>query len=147
MSCSPSVEVGFPSPTHASMEAEQRRFGSQGEVSRFATFVRGDWGSLLLQRPQLPSNSVTDALDWTPSSNELGGPNHWRSRRELSCAIWTEFLVCLPARRRLVALWEDFPDEVQSHQPVVPFQLDHEAVLHNLRIARRGAALGPSGMV
>ena len=53
--------------------------------------------------------------------------------------------MCFPARRRLVALWEDFPDEVQSHQPVVPFQLDHGAVLHNLRIARR-AAPGPSGM-
>ena len=59
MSCSPSVEVGFPSPTHASVEAEQRRFGSQGQVPRFAAFVRGDWGSLFFQRPQLPSASPT----------------------------------------------------------------------------------------
>ena len=49
-------------------------------------------------------------------------------------------------RRRLVALREDLPEEVQSHQLVVPFQLDHEAVLQNLRNARRGAAPGPSGM-
>ena len=48
-------------------------------------------------------------------------------------------------RRRLVALREDLPDEVQSHQPVVPFQLGHEAMLQNLRSARR-AAPGPSGM-
>ena len=30
---------------------------------------------------------------------------------------------------RLVALREHFPDEVQSHQPVVPFGLDLTAVL------------------
>ena len=44
-------------------------------------------------------------------------------------------------RSRFVALREHLPEE-----PLVPFELDHEAVLQNLRSARRGAALGPSGM-
>ena len=48
--------------------------------------------------------------------------------------------------RRLVALREHLPEEVRFHQPLVPFELDHEEVLQNLRSARRDAAPGPSGM-
>ena len=41
---------------------------------------------------------------------------------------------------------EPLPDEVISHIPGRPFDLDEQLLSSNLRSARRGAAAGPSGM-
>ena len=49
------------------------------------------------------------------------------------------------ARRPPVAR-DPLPDDVLSHQPEVPFSLEQDRLLRNLRVSRRGGAAGPSGM-
>ena len=41
---------------------------------------------------------------------------------------------------------DEVPAEILEHMPDVPFQLDEQKFLTNLRNSRRGAAAGPSGM-
>ena len=130
---------------------------------RFDAFARGDWGSLLSQSEEAAKSaaairqrsqrtrvdSVEQRAERAQSLAELGELSSARLALDgASCAPRNEqtLRALRDPRRRLVALREDLPDEVQSHQPVVPFELDHEAVLQNLRSARRGAAPGPSGM-
>ena len=130
---------------------------------RFAAFARRDWGSLLSQseeaaksaaairqrRQRTRVDSVEQRAERAQSLAELGELSSARLALDgASCAPRNEqtLRALRDPRRRLVALREHLPDEVQSHQPVVPFDLDHEAVLQNLRSARRGAAPGSSGM-
>ena len=136
------MEVVSPSPTHASVEAEQRRFGSQGEASRTVweigvpCFRRvrkppSPQPAIQQRRQRTRVDSIEQRAERAQSSAELGELSSARLALDgASCALRNEqtLRALRDPRRRLVALREDLPDEVQSHQPVVPFQLDHEAV-------------------
>ena len=50
----------------------------------------------------------------------------------------------IPTRRPPVAR-EPLPDDVQLHKPEVPFSLEQDRLLRNLRVSRRGGAAGLSG--
>ena len=129
---------------------------------RFAAFAREEWGFLFSQsgeaarfaaairqrRKRIRVDSIEQRVERAQSLAELGELSS--ARLALDGAFCTsrneQTLRALRDPRRLVEWREHLPDEVQSHQPVVRFELDHEAVLQNLRSARRGAAPGPSGM-
>ena len=48
--------------------------------------------------------------------------------------------------KRPPRLMDPVPPEIMSHTPRVPFALDSDKFLKNVRSAKRGAAAGPSGM-
>ena len=55
--------------------------------------------------------------------------------------------VALPRKRPpRTRVGDEVPAEILEHMPDVPFELDEQKFLTNLRKSRRGAAAGPSGM-
>ena len=126
---------------------------------RVAAFAKGV-GSLLSQseeatksataiRQRTRVDSVEQRAKRAQSLAELGELSSARLALDGACCAPRNELTLRALRdprRRLVALREHLPEGVRSHQPVVPFDLDHEAVLQNLRSARRSAAPGASGM-
>ena len=52
----------------------------------------------------------------------------------------------LPDTKRPDKLRDPIPQEVLEHVPTMPFELDENMFLKNLRSAKRGIAGGPSGM-
>ena len=132
-------------------------------VQRFEAFGRGEWASLIEASRRCDEEAAVsrrrrrrrgyDELERRAARAEmLVGLGELSSARQAlegaDLAPGTENTRRLLSDRnkRPPELLDPIPVEVANHVPPVPFALDEDRFYKNLRVAKRGAAGGPSGM-
>ena len=131
-------------------------------ISRFESFVRGDWGSLILASREC---STQAAVVRRRRSRRTGDNLEHRAARaevlvhmgELFSARQVEGAELAPGSRHTLDTLQDqtkrprearvpIPPPLANLRPRMPFALDGDILARNLRSAKRGPSGVPSGM-
>ena len=115
-------------------------------ISRFESFVRGDWGSLIMASREC---STQAAIVRRRRSRRTGDNLEHKALEGAELA---------PGSRHTLNTLQDqtkrprearvpIPPPLANLRPQVPFELDGDILARNLRSAKRGASGGPSGMI
>ena len=132
-------------------------------ITRFEHFAQGQWGSLIRdsmdaceiasrnrsRRTRRPVDNVAKRAERAQTLVMMGEVSAGRQALEgaaLAPGNMTTLNELRNPDRRPVQPIRELPREFREFQPEVPFKLDEHRFAQNVRSARRGAALGPSGM-
>ena len=132
-------------------------------ISRFESFVRGDWGSLILASRECSTQAVVvrrrrsrRGTMWSTGQHGLKcwctwescpqQDKRWRGQSWLR-GLATRWNTLQDQSRRPRDARVPVPPPLANFRPRVPFALDGDMLARNLRPAKRGASGGPSGMI
>ena len=149
------LEIDAVTPTHFAAPSTTGRFDCQGQVAPEVPIIaRGEWLMLL----EASGRCAEETAIARRRRRHLGDDVQKRAARaelkvalgELSSARQAlegeETQQLADESKRPPRLMDPVPPDIMHHTPLVPFALDTDKFLKNLRSAKRGAAPGPSGM-
>ena len=123
---------------------------------RFQSFVRGEWLMLLDEEAAIARRrrhhrgddvqKRADRAELKVAFGELSSARQALEEEEIAPGTRATLQQLIDESKRPPRLMDPVPPEIMSHTPRVPFSLDSDKFLKNVRSAKRGAAAGPSGM-